>query len=146
MVTHPSADEVTAAIRSWFDPVLLPRGFVFNESVRREEPGRTAVLYEMSPDALKHNLPRLVPWWDMAEFEAESCVDFWIYYDPADGTLDVHLQWWSLERLGELVGDDPFAATAVSALTEGDTFDWRLKAIVTLIERAFTEAAIPTPG
>jgi hypothetical protein len=145
MTTHPSTDAAVTAIRSWFDPVLLPRGFVLNTSTRAADPGKTAVLYETTPEALQRNLPRFVPSWDTAQFESETCVDFWIYYEQIDGTLDVHLQWWSLKRLGELVGDDPFAATAVGALNEGGTLDGRLKTIVTLVERAFTEAAIPAP-
>lgn len=146
MATHPLTDPAVTAIRSRFDPVLLPRGFVLNTSTRTTEPGRTAVLYETTPEALKDNLPRLMPRWDMPQFDVDTCVDFWIYYDQADGTLDVHLQWWSLKRLGELVGDDPLVTAAVSALTEGDTLDGRLRTIAALVEQALTKAAPPTPA
>jgi hypothetical protein len=146
MATHASSDAAVTAIRSWFDPLLLARGFALNPSTRTAELGRAAVLYETTPEALEHYLPRLVPGWDMPQFEAETCVDFWIYYDQADGTLDVHLQWWSLKSLGELVGDEALMSAALSARTEGDTLDGRLRAIVALVERAFTEAAVPNLG
>ncbi|MBU1865156.1 MAG: hypothetical protein KKE89_01980 [Actinobacteria bacterium] len=124
---------------------MIHRGFVLNTSTRSTGPETTSVLYETSPEALEHNLPRLVPSWDKREWDTATCVDFWIYYHQIDGALDVHLDWWSLKRLGEFVGDGPLAAAAVSALTGGDTLDGRLKTIVTLVERAFAEAEVPAP-
>ena len=41
--------------------------------------------------------------WGDEGWRAAGCVDFWVYYRHAGGSLDTHLDWWSLERLGEFV-------------------------------------------
>jgi hypothetical protein len=122
---------------------MTSRGFVFNNGSISVDGATTAVLYEASPQALAQSLPRLVPTWDEPGWREAGCIDFWVYYRHADRALDVHLDWWSLERLADFTGDRALAAAGLEALNGRGTLDERLHAIGALVASAFAGAATP---
>ena len=73
-------------------------------------------------------------------------MDFWVYYHHANRTLDVHLDWWSLQRLADFAPSSAMTASPLEALSGEAPLDVRLQAIGSLLAEAFAEAALPAHG
>jgi hypothetical protein len=144
MTGDAESDSVVAAVRSHLESRLARYGFTFNTGQVPADGETTAVLYEASPERFVGALPRLMPAWDEAGWRDVGCVDFWIYYHHHDGGLEVHIDWWPLERLSAFASTREVVESAISALSSGAPLGHRLEAIGVFLEDAFAEAAKPT--
>lgn len=117
------------AVRATIGPVVEPLGLRFRPAATQPDQGAAtpafSLLYEGSPEVVRRAAPALVT-------EGDPCIDLWVQWVPASGSLDVDLAGWGFPRSPDGATPELLAAATAPA-TDAESLRAALDAYATAL-------------